>query len=410
MITANTKNQKHHDVEGVTPHMFAVFQSARKQCRVFAALAVLSLAACDPIDLSGLGGGGQINPNRPVPVALLVPRGSGNSGDDVLAQSLENAARLAVAELEGAEIDLRVYGTAGNPQMAASAAEQAVRDGAKIILGPVYAEAANAVGVAMADNNVNVLSFSNNASIAGGNVFILGPTFDNTANRLMSYASARGNTRIVVVHGNDTSGQLGRNAIQKATAGNAAQIVGTVEYELSQEGVSSAVPRIKTAVDQSGANTVFMTSTPSGALPLYAGILPANGVGQPDTQFIGLTRWDIPTQTLSLPGLQGGLFALPDPKRSAAFSSRYQAAYGTAPHPIGGLAFDGIAAIGALAAQGNRDALTASALTQANGFQGVSGVFRLRPDGTNQRALAVARVQDNRAAIVDAAPQSFAGY
>jgi hypothetical protein len=37
-------------------------------------------------------------------------------------------------------------------------------------------------------------------------------------------------------------------------------------------------------------------------------------------------------------------------------------------------------------------------------------VFRLRPDGTNQRALAVATVRDNRMVVVDPAQQSFAGF
>ncbi len=394
--------------------MFAVFHSARKRCRqAFALLALLALAACDDIALGGLTSptsGPSIDPSAPVAVALLVPRGGGNAGDDLLAQSLENAARLAVAELEGAKIDLRVYGTAGNPTTAASQAEQAVSDGAKIILGPVYAEAANAVGVAMSDNDVNVLAFSNNSSIAGGNVFILGSTFANTANRLMNYAAATGKRRVVVVHANDVSGQLGRNAIQQAAAGNAAQVVQMVDYELSQEGVANAVPRIRSAVESTGADSVFFTSTPSGALPLYAGMLPAAGVRQPATQFIGLTRWDIPPQTLALPGLQGGLFALPDPARTQSFASRYQTAYGAAPHPIGGLAFDGIAAIGALVAQGKSNALTGAALTQSSGFQGVNGVFRLRADGTNQRGLAVATIRDNKTVIVDPAPQSFAGF
>lgn len=395
--------------------MFAVFRSTRKRfTQSIGAVAFLTLAACEPIDLAGLGasgsGGQSINPNEAVAVALLVPRGGGNPGDDLLARSLENAARLAVAELKGAKIDLRVYGTAGSPQIAATQAEQAVSDGAKIILGPVYAEAANAVGVAMSDNNINVLAFSNNPSIAGGNVFILGPTFTNTANRLMGYAAAKGDDKVLIVHGNDVAGQLGRNAIQQASAGNATQVVGTVEYELSQTGVSAAVPRIKAAKESTGANAIFFTSTPSGALPLYSGMLPGAGVRQPDTQFIGLTRWDIPPQTLTLPGLQGGLFALPDPARTATFANRYKATYTTAPHPIGGLAFDGIAAIGALVAQGNRKALTRGALTQANGFQGVTGVFRLRNDGTNERALAVATIKDSKTVIVDPAQQSFAGF
>lgn len=394
--------------------MFAVFSIARKfwtrsVTPAVAALAFVALAACEPVVLSGLGGQ-QVNPGDPVPVALLVPRGSGNSGDDILAQSLENAARLAASELRGASIDLRVYSTGANSQLAAQQASKAVDDGAKIIIGPVYAEAANAAGVAVAGRGVNVLAFSNNPAIAGGNVFVLGPTFDNTAERLVSYAVSQGRNRIVIVHGNDVAGQTGRSAIQRAAAGRGAQIVGSVDYELSQQGVAAAVPRIKSAVSGSGANAIFMTSTSSGALPLFSSLLPGAGVSSNTTQFIGLTRWDIPTQTLSLPGLQGGWFALPDPGRTAAFASRYQAAYGVAPHPIGSLAFDGVAAIGALVAQGNRDALTRAALTQANGFQGVSGVFRLRPNGTNERALAVAVVRNGAPVIVDRAPQSFGGF
>lgn len=395
--------------------MLAVFNSTRKVwSRAAGALALLALSACEPIDLAGLGGGGdsgpQIDPSAAIPVALLVPRGGGNPSDDLLAASLENAARLAVSELQGARIDLRVYGTAGNAATATSAAQQAVAEGARIIVGPLYAEAANAVGVAVADQNVNVLAFSNNPTIAGGNVFILGPTFDNTANRLMGFAASQGRNKVVVVHSTDVSGQLGRNAIQQAATRNGAQIVASVDYQLSQDGVAAAVPRIKSAVDSSGANAVFMTSTPSGALPLYASLLPEAGVRSETSQFIGLTRWDVPAQTLSLPGLQNGWFALPDQRSSAAFSSRYQAAYGSAPHPVGGLAFDGIAAVGALIAEGKRNALTTSALTQNAGFQGVSGAFRLLPDGSNQRAVAVATVRGGQIAILDPAPQSFGGF
>jgi hypothetical protein len=371
--------------------------------------AFAALAACEPIDLSSIGNssGPKIDTNAPIPVALLVPVGSGNTGDDVLARSLENAARLAMADLDGVTIDLRVYATAGNPNTAASRAQQAVDDGAKIILGPVYAASANAAGVAVADDGVNVLAFSNNPEIAGGNVFVLGPTFDNSARRLIGYAASKGRSRIVAVHSNDVAGQLGLSAIQRAAAGSSAQVVTSVPYELSQQGVVAAVPRIKSAVDGAGANAVFMTSTTAGALPLFSQLLPEAGV---NSQYIGLTRWDIPRATLDLPGLQGGWFALPDPNRTASFNTRYSSTYGQAPHPIGGLAFDGIAAIGALAAQGNRDALTGKALTQGSGFQGATGIFRLRSDGTNDRGLSVATIQGGQVTIVDTAPSSFAGF
>ncbi|WP_147107094.1 penicillin-binding protein activator [Tateyamaria sp. syn59] len=392
--------------------MFAFFKSLRKSVRrALLPVAALALAACDPAAIGGItaGSGPRIDTSQPVPVALLVPRGSGQGSDELLATNLENAARLAMRDLAGVEIDLRVYGTAGNAQTAAAQATQAVNDGAQIIVGPLYAEAANAAGVAVAPRNVNVLAFSNNTTIAGGNVFVLGSTFDNTADRLVSYAARQGKNRIVVVHAQDVAGQLGRNAIQQAASRSGATVTGTVDYPLSQQGLIAAVPRVKSAVDNAGANAVFMTAAPAGGLPLLSQLLPETGVDPSVTQYIGMTRWDIPRQTLDLPGIQGGWFALPDPNRANAFRAQYEAAYGSAPHPLAGLAFDGIAAIGALAAQGNARALTGAALTQGSGFQGASGIFRLRPDGSNQRGLAIATVRDNQVVVIDPAPRAFGG-
>ncbi len=388
--------------------MFAVLTIARKPiARIVLILSALWLTACQPVGLSPATGPG-INSDGPVPVALLVPRGSGNSGDAVLAQSLENAARLAIQDLQGVAIDLRVYDTAAAPAQASSAAIQAADDGARIILGPVYAETANAAAVAVAPRGINVLSFSNNTTIAGGNLFVLGQTFQNTANRLVGYAASQGKFNVLVVHSNDTSGQLGRRAISDAVAQNGMTLAGSVSYELSQEGVIDAVGRIVERVKETGADTLFLTANTAGALPLLSQLLPEAGLEPgPDLQFVGLTRWDIPAQTLELPGVQGGWFALPSPDLSARFRSRYEETYSGAPHPIGGLAYDGIAAIGALARSGQRDALSTSSLTQRAGFQGVDGILRLRADGTNERGLAVARITDKKVDVIDPAPRSF---
>lgn len=392
--------------------MFAFFRTLRKAARrAILPVAALALAACDPAALGGLGGatGPTVDASKPVPVALLVPRGSAQASDNLLAQNLENAARLAMRDLNGVQIDLRVYGTAGNAQTAASQAALAISDGARIIIGPLYAEAANAAGVAAAAQGVNVLAFSNNTTIAGGNVFVLGSTFDNTANRLVSYATSQGRDRIVVIHAQDIAGQLGRNAISQAISRNGATLAGTVDYPLSQEGLIAAVPRIKSIVDNSGANSVFLTATPSAGLPLLAQLLPEAGVLPSTTQYIGLTRWDNPADTLRLPGVQGGWFTVPDTAATSAFQSKYQAAYGASPHPLAGLAFDGIAAVGALVGRGTSDPLSRNALTQSSGFQGASGIFRLRNDGTNERGLAVATVRDNNVVIVSPAPRGFGG-
>ncbi len=389
--------------------MFARFTHARKRfARFFAFASLVWLAACDVTLDPNANTGRQIDVTEPIEVALLVPGGSAQEADNQLARNFENAARLAIADLEGVEIDLRVYNTAGgNPQQAAIAATQAVDDGAKIIIGPLFGEAANAAGVAVAARNVNVLTFSNNTAFAGGNVFLLGATFDNTAQRLVRFANGQGIARYMIVHGEDLSGRTGRDAIASAVTASGGEVVGVASYPLSQQGIFTSTRDIVSSVRRSGAQAVFTTAGASADLPIIATALPDAGMDITRSPFIGLTRWDTLPQLRDLPGLEGGYFALPDQGTTALFDGRYTATYGTAPHPLAGLAYDGIAAIGALAAAGNSGAVTKEALIQPQGFRGTAGIFRFLPNGLNERGLAVATFQDNQVVILDQAPRSF---
>lgn len=374
-----------------------------------AGAALALLAACTDLGLPTIGGPGassaggpRIDPSAPVPVALLVPRGD-SGGGGVIGRSMENAARLA----DTTRLDLRIYDTGGTPTGASAAATQALSEGAQIVLGPLFTQSTTAVTAATAGQNVNVLSFSNNEAVAGGNVFVLGQTFSDIAGRLTAYARGQGRSSVAIVHGEDVAGAAGRDAIA-AAAGRSGMTVATVQsYPLSQEGIIGAGPRIGGAVTASGADTVFLTANVDADLPLIATALPENGVSPGTVQYLGLTRWGAAAQAASLPGLQGGLFARPDADAVARFERRYAGAYGSQPHPLAGLAFDAVTAVDTLVAEGRADALTGRALTRREGFQGAAGSFRLLPDGTNNRALAVAQIRDNQVTIVDPAPSRF---
>ena len=392
--------------------MFACFADTRKAAvRLFVFLTLVVVSACTVPTRVGVNEdtGQRIDPNAPVQVALLVPGGSGDRGDSFLSSNLENAARLAISDLNGVQIDLRVYNTAGDPLQAARVANAAVDDGAKIILGPLFGEAANAAGVSVANRNVNVLAFSNNPTIAGGNVFILGATFGNTANRLVQYAGRQGINRYTVVHGNSTAGQLGRDAIANAIRANGAQVTAIEGYPLSQQGVTDASSRIIAASRNGGSDAVFFTGDASADLPFILNGLENAGLTSNEARFIGLTRWDANPEVLASSSAQGGVIALPDPALNATFVNRYASVYGDSPHPLAGLAYDGIAAIGALVAQGNANALTKGALTTPQGFQGTGGIFRFLPNGLNQRGLAIAEIRNNTVTTLEPAPRSFGG-
>ena len=136
--------------------MFAVLSTRRKAlARVALVAAALALAACEPMPS---GRAPAIDAGAPVPVALILPGGTGNSTDEMLARNLKQAADLAIADLQGVKIDLRVYNAGSDAATSAAMARKAVDEGAKVILGPVFAEAANAAGVAVAPAGVKVIS------------------------------------------------------------------------------------------------------------------------------------------------------------------------------------------------------------------------------------------------------------
>lgn len=387
--------------------MFAVLSTVRKALRPVAlGFAGLALAACDPsaISLPGVGGGGGpiVDPSMPVTVALLLPKSDPQASS--VAADLEKAARLALAET-GANIDLRVYDTAGSASTAAAQAQRAVDEGAKIILGPLRQEATAAAGLAVLDEGINVLSFSNNAAVAGGNVFVLGQTYPNIANRLMGYARKQGKRSVTIIHSDDVPGQVGRLAIEQAASANGISVTTALGYPLSIEGVNATAQAAGAAAGSS--DSIFITTeSNNAAMPMLLQTLPESGVSTASTQYIGLSRWDVRPDLFKLPGAEGAWFALPDQGHQQSYSARFSAANGGTPHPLSGLGYDGVAAVGSLLKAGKRDALTAKALTSAN-FNGALGAFRMLPDGTNARALAVATIKGGQMTILEPAPASL---
>lgn len=376
--------------------------------RLFALMSALWLASCDGLQLP-VGSGGPALGSGPVKVALLVPGGSLNPGDVVLARNLENAARMAIADQGADRIDLKVYNTAGSSAQAAQVASAAINEGAKVILGPLYKEAALSASSVAAQRGVPVLSFSNTSSIsaAAPNLYLLGELFESRANRLIGYASAQGITRLYIAHADTPAGQLGAAAIRAAIARSGAQAVGSTAYPLSQIDLLSATDKIASEALASGAQAVVTTAGVGAELAVLATSLPEKGLSTDRAKLIGLTKWDTDPGVRNLPGLQGGLFAMANNARLAQFDRAYRAAHGVQPHPLAALSYDGMSAIAQLVKSGRGDAFSGASLTRRSGFAGASGAFRLLPGGLNERALSVATFQNGEVLILSPAPGSF---
>ena len=107
-----------------------------------------------------------------VRVALILPL-SGQGNASVAGQSMKNAAEMALAEFKSPNIQLLVKDDGGTVQGAQAGAQQAIAEGAEIIIGPLFAQSVSAVGQIARSSNIPVIAFSTDVSVAARGVLLV---------------------------------------------------------------------------------------------------------------------------------------------------------------------------------------------------------------------------------------------
>jgi branched-chain amino acid transport system substrate-binding protein len=373
---------------------------------------LLTTAACAPITSAGGGATpadapqGRVDVGQPVVVALLTPSSSSNPGAAQLGQALENAARMAAADLDDPLLRLQVYDTGGDAGRAAAAANQAAADGAALILGPLFAESTRAVAGSASGNGLNVISFSTDSSVAGGPVFLSGFLPEMAARRISGYARSQGYGPLGVLYPQTPYGQL---ALRGAEAAVGPAIVVRTSYPRTNEGIPPATGAFATQVQQTGARGLLIAESGQG-LQYVAALLGEAGLGAPNQRFLGLGEWDT-RSTLETPVLAGGWFASADPQALRGFVERYRGRYGTVPPQLAVLGYDAVQIAGQLLAEarqtGSADPFAQAAITRPQGFTGAVGPIRFLPDGLGERGMAILEVGAGVFQVIDPAPVAF---
>jgi hypothetical protein len=248
-------------------------------------LAAVVLSACVAT------GPGTVPPGQSggsVQVALLVPSGSGQSQDELFGANLENAARLAMADL-GVNIDLRVYKTGGSPAQAAALAKQAVDRRRAGDPGAVLFPRGQCRGRRRGEFRRERAGLLEQRRHRGRQRLRPGPDLRHTARRLANYAVRNGKSKVLIVHDRNVAGEVGKAAIDRgvASAGGLGRGLST-SYEFSQNGIVQAASGIVSTAQSSGATALFLTADTAGALPLAQpasvdnGIDPHRPVHRPD--------------------------------------------------------------------------------------------------------------------------------
>jgi ABC-type branched-subunit amino acid transport system substrate-binding protein len=389
-------------IEGPSPGRRAVLGAA------FAAAAVL--AACSssvslfdnkpaaPSAPAAAIGTGQVK------AALVLPlSGAGNAG--LVATSMRNAAELALSEFNAPNVQLLVKDDGGTAQGAQAAAEQAIGEGAEIIVGPLFAQSVAAAGQVARARNVPVIAFSTDASVAARGVYLLSFLPESDVERVVGYAAQHGKRSFVALIPDNAYGNVVDAAFRQALARHGGRAVAIERYTVEGGRIAEAVRRVAPALAQ--ADSVFIPGEPEAVVPV-AQALATSAPNVRRLQFIGTGLWD-DQRVYAEATLHGGWFAAPDPRGFKSFAARYNKRYGQDPLRAAALAYDATSLVAALVKTQGAQRFSEQTLTNPSGFSGVDGIFRFRSDGTNERGLAVMRVTPSGPQTVSPAPRSFPG-
>jgi ABC-type branched-subunit amino acid transport system substrate-binding protein len=339
-----------------------------------------------------------------IKVALILPlSGSGNAA--VAALSMRNAAEMALAEFKNPDVQLLVKDDAGTVPGAQQAAQQALDEGAEIILGPLFALTVGPVGQLARSRNVPVIAFSTDANVAARGVYLLSFLPESDVERIIGYAASQGKKSFAALVPDNAYGTVVEGAFKQSVARHNGRVVALEHYPLDRNQMQGPVRNIAQA--SARADAIFI---PDGAdaVPAVVQALISNGIDTKRVQLLGTGLWE-DAQIFSAPTLEWAWYAGPDSTGFRNFSARYRTRYGQDPVRTATLAYDAVALVAALIKTQGPQRFSEDTLTNVSGFTGIDGLFRFKQDGTNQRGLAVLKVSPTGGQVISAPPKAFGG-
>lgn len=369
--------------------------------RQLAALALLTiLAACSTVVPKGVAPVEEEQLVIPADgkhhVALLLPV---TGADAEIGKAIANATAMALTDTSSTNIVITTYDTA--PGVSA-AAQKAVAEGNRLILGPLRSDDVLAVANVARPAKIPVISFSNDISVAGQNVFMMGYLPYQSIQRIVGYSKANGLTRFGAIVSKNVYGQRASSDFTRAVYAAGGTVVAVKESDGSAASVDAAARDLAAA---GNLDAVFIGDTgPSAAV-----IVPAlRKRGITSAKILGTDLWNLDSSLSAKAPMRGAWFASVSDGLYRQYADKYRVRYGKAPARLSSLGYDSVLLVARVAKNWKLGAVFPTAgLTDWEGFIGIDGAFRFLPSGLSERMLEVQEVQAGKFTTIEAAPKTF---
>jgi branched-chain amino acid transport system substrate-binding protein len=350
------------------------------------------------------GGGGGLTPaaaagpaerfgRGPVTVALLLPL-SGNPALSQLGTALANASRLAIAFIEanpniGENVTISLRDTGDSAAGATAAANAALAEGAKLILGPLTAEQVTAAGAVARASGVPVIGFANNGSVAGQGVYVLNVLPETEMKRALTWLMSQGRRGPAGIFPATPYGEALAAAFR--TQAIAVGFNPSAVYTFSDiSEAQSIIAQAKPLVDRGMLDALFIPDRASA--PTFAGLLAQSGTRPDDVQLVGSADWATDPALLANPALVGAVFPAVDEVGLNAIRADYQSRFGSAPPQMATIAYTATILANVNTLSLATPPYSPQLLTSPSGFAGRDGLFRFNANGRSDYALVIRKI------------------
>ncbi len=328
-------------------------------------------------------------------VAVLVPLTGENAG---VGRSILNAANLALLDTGGERIRITAYDTAPG---AVQAANEALATGEGLFLGPLLADDVRAVAPVADRADVPVVAFSNDVSVTGDGVYVMGFNPAQSIERVIAYARSQGAERFAALVPSGIYGQRASQAMIEAVERAGGRMIGMQAYNRNVSSLGTAAERL---TGQGAFDAVLIADAPR----IAAQAVPVLRRGAPEARILGTELWAAESGIGEESSLRGAWYAAVADTMFDQFRARYRARYGENPYRLASLGYDAVLLAVRLATDWPvGQGFPERALRDPTGFIGVDGAFRFGRDGVADRMLEVREVTAGGTDTVSPAPRSF---
>lgn len=370
-------------------------------------------------------------------VGVLLPL----SGDAArYGQGLKQAALMALEDMNNPNLILQFYDTMSTPEGAQEAAENALKQKAQMIIGPLTGTSVRAISDETKAGGVPVVAFSTDSGALQNSVYTLGLLVEEQVNRIIAYAAGRGRRSFALLVPDNSTGIAAAQAAVKATAGSEARVVKIAfyppkstdfseiirqlsDYDRRTGGTNREKNRLKALAAKGDAEAAralkkLAAKGAEESVDFDAVLIPESGarlksaaamfgyydVFSPQVKFLGTSVWEN-TRLNRESTLIGSWYPAMSRTHNAYFNKKYHALFNEYPQSLYAFAYDAVALASALAR--NNPADIDAAITTGDGFVGISGMFRILPDGKNEHSLDIIEVTRSGDVVVDPAAKKF---